>query len=159
MTLTNVEAFATDAGGTHVATVDVIDSPVHLVCPMPPKRVCLDPGPGNTATVRIEFGQPLHDVELLCLVFHFNGDLVEPGEEVLITFEQSASSASGFGNVGSDPIAERELCITDPVVLAGFVDGHETGYVFSSRSYVARPGQGCEDRNHVHVGIGDCVAV
>jgi hypothetical protein len=158
VTLTNVEMYATGASGTEVASVDVVGTPVHLVCPLRSKFVCLNPSTGNTATVNIDFGLPLVDVTQLCIVFHFADDLVDPGEEVLITFEHSSSIANGIGNVGGSAVAQQTACITDPRVLAGFLAGEETGYVFVSRSSAARAGLGCGDDKHLHERGWDCVA-
>jgi hypothetical protein len=155
-TLLGVEVFATGAEGNRSASATVIDAPVHLACPPPFRHVCLEPSPGNVAVVNIDFGTPLVDVQQVCVVFYFVGDLIEPGEAVLITFEQSRNIAGGFGNGGNFPIAQRMSCQTDPEVLAGFLDGHETGYVFVARDFTSRLGLGCGDEKHVHERRGNC---
>ncbi len=163
-TISAVEVTATGTSGNRTATVEVVDGPVHLECPPPSHQFCLDPQEGNLAVVNIDFGTPMADIDRLCVAFRFQGDLVDPGEGIMISFDplgSSGSSAFGFENVGSSPISEREVCLVGGVhpEVEAFLDGQETGYVFVTRSsiYAMKPGKGCGDGNHLHERRAGCI--
>jgi hypothetical protein len=62
---------------------------------------------------------------LVCIVFQFEGDLLDPGEGLLIDLGSSAG-AFGATNVSAVPEASRQLCTAQTEQLAAFVDGRET---------------------------------
>lgn len=62
---------------------------------------------------------------LVCIEFQFEGDMLDPGEGLLIDLGSSAG-AFGATNVSAVPEASRQLCTAQTEQLAAFVDGRET---------------------------------
>ncbi len=74
----------------------------------------------GTGNVHIKF----LSVEQACLVIEFSDDVLDPGDELLITVD--GSDAGGFFNSGSEPQAERTFCWSSafaPSTIADFLDG------------------------------------
>jgi hypothetical protein len=61
---------------------------------------------------------------LVCIEFQFEGDMLDPGEGLLIDLGSSAG-AFGATNVSLVPEASRRLCTAQTEQLAAFLDGRE----------------------------------
>lgn len=96
-------------------------------------RVTTSPGLPATLTpdsspiqARIKLGQKFASLERLCVTFHFEGDLLDPGDVVSIDL---------IGGVGVNPGAPsqtiRTLCTIDPPALAVWQDGKERAGVYA----------------------------
>lgn len=62
---------------------------------------------------------------LVCIEFQFEGDMLDPGEGLLIDLGPGAG-AFGATNVSDVPEASRQLCTAQAEQLAAFVDGRES---------------------------------
>ncbi|MDP9984696.1 hypothetical protein J2W14_004123 [Pseudarthrobacter oxydans] len=62
---------------------------------------------------------------LACFDFTFTGDLVDPGDELILSPDGVGDYGGGF-SAGSEPIATRTICFNDPVFLADVADGNSS---------------------------------
>jgi hypothetical protein len=105
---------------TFVGRVKIKPQTVRMKCPATFPVVCSLPQPGDAAILHVIFrGGGFSTIELLCLTFHFRGDLVDPGEEL------DWGRGGGFFNNGTTPIATRTSCSVDSEQLADLLDGHQ----------------------------------
>jgi hypothetical protein len=88
--------------------------------------------------IKAKFDTRFASIESLCLTFMFEGDLLDPGEE--LTYRLAGATTSfGFVNVGISPEAERTSCLVagfHDAELALFLDGKNTVYVMADTGSV-----------------------
>lgn len=89
----------------------------------PPAPVAVSVGVPVSATVN--FGISFSSIEQVCFDFHFQDDLLDPGEEL---FFGPFIRGSGFGfvNVSPNPMSDRTSCITSAHAETSlFLDGQQ----------------------------------
>jgi hypothetical protein len=94
-----------------------------MTCALPLPAVCDPASKGNNAVVRVVVPDRLRPVHQVCVTFHFEGDLVDPGEIVAFL------SGGGFVNEGPTSLAERTSCFdreNQPDQTRLFADGRQT---------------------------------
>src|SRR5262245_61079761 len=93
-----------------------------MTCSLQLPAVC-EQGPGNKAVVQVVVPDEFRPVQQVCVTFHFEGDLLDPGEVLAFL------GGGGFVNVGSTPQTVRTLCLTregQPDETRLFRDGRQT---------------------------------
>jgi hypothetical protein len=80
---------------------------------------------GTPIEARIKIRDISETASLVCIEFQFEGDMLDPGEGLLIDLGSSAG-AFGATNVSGVPEASRQLCTAQTEQLAAFLDGRET---------------------------------
>ena len=80
---------------------------------------------GAPIEARIKVKDVSATASLVCIEFQFEGDMLDPGEGLLIDLGASAG-AFGATNVSGAPEASRQLCTAQTEQLAAFLDGRET---------------------------------
>jgi hypothetical protein len=87
-------------------------------------------GVGDAALGKVNVHTKFSSVDRVCFTFTFEGDLLDPGETLLISPLNAVSSVSGpgFSNRGTSSEAERTLCLEaafQPDLVSLFADGKE----------------------------------
>jgi hypothetical protein len=85
---------------------------------------------GAAALGKVNVHMKFASVESVCFAFTFTDDLLDPGDELVITPLRALPSLTGpaFFNPGTTPEAERTLCLTSalqPDLVSLFADGKE----------------------------------
>jgi hypothetical protein len=84
---------------------------------------------GSPIAATVNFGKSFSSIESVCFNFHFQGDLLDPGDELAFgPFEGQNTSLFGFGN-NSSPLSDRGVCILGGVhaEVSFFLDGQPYG--------------------------------
>ena len=120
-------------GTTYHAHMALEGAPVDLVCPLEFPMACLDPMEGTATDVTISIPPDRGEIEQLCLILRFQGDLLDPGtgriaergERIGIIYP----GTFGFGNQAGlhAPQPKVTSCLeAGDDRLAPFLDGEET---------------------------------
>lgn len=80
---------------------------------------------GAPIEAKIKVKDMSETASLVCIEFQFEGDMLDPGEGLLIDLGSSAG-AFGATNVSPAPEASRQLCTAQTEQLAAFIDGRES---------------------------------
>jgi hypothetical protein len=87
--------------------------------------------PESPVVASVDFGGlEFISIQEVCLNFTFNGDLLDPGDQLVYTpLDHSPSPAGGFTNVGQTAQASRSSCVPNDGLHGDFPlvfrDGHE----------------------------------
>jgi hypothetical protein len=90
-----------------------LQAPVALECPLTHPVYCFSPSPGNEAVVPIKFAKTALPIERICFTVRLEGDLLDIGETIFITFSPDPF-AQAFGQTNIDsptPITEFTTCL------------------------------------------------
>jgi len=128
VTTVAIAAWASPASAHHPAVVTAKKAAIQphtnqMTCALPLPAVCDPASKGNNAVVRVVVPDQLRPVHQVCVTFHFEGDLVDPGEIVAFL------SGGGFVNEGATSLAERTSCFdreNQPEQTRLFTDGRQT---------------------------------
>ncbi len=83
---------------------------------------------GAPIQAKLNFRKQFSSVTLVCISFQFEGDLLDPGETLLVDF--GVGFAGGFTNIGSTPLSELTTCNAQPENLATLLDGRQDLVIF-----------------------------
>jgi len=128
VTTVAIAAWASPASAHHPAVITAKKAAIQphtnqMTCALPLPAVCDPASKGNNAVVRVVVPDQLRPVHQVCVTFHFEGDLVDPGEIVAFL------SGGGFVNEGATSLAERTSCFdreNQPEQTRLFTDGRQT---------------------------------
>ena len=118
-----------------------LDGPVSLSCPLVFPSACFPPMAGTETTVDIRLPGRFESIEELCFSLRFEGDLLDPGDNVGIIYE--GTNGFGFQNGGETAVDERSICLAagfHDAELAPFLDGAQTITVFVVQGSVTLSG-------------------
>jgi hypothetical protein len=93
-----------------------------MTCTLLLPFICDPASRGNDAVVHVVVPHHFRSVTEVCVTLHFQGDLVDPGETVMLI------NGGGFENGGTTSLAERASCrnVQDqPEDTRLFEDGHQ----------------------------------
>jgi hypothetical protein len=81
---------------------------------------------GSPVLATVEFGFPFAVITRVCCRFTFQGDLLDPGEYMVI-IASSTDNGPGFENVFFTPQDARTVCVIQPdqAFIPAFLDGME----------------------------------
>lgn len=118
-----------------------LDGPVELSCPLVFPSACFPPMAGTETTVDIRLPGKFESIEQLCFSLEFEGDPLDPGDNVGIIYE--GTNGFGFQNGGETAVDERSICLAGgyhDAEIAPFLDGTQTITVFVVQGSVTLSG-------------------